>query len=75
MLLELKCYIQQNKLVTLASLVQHFKSTPDLIESMLNILLKKGCVVCLNPGKDCQSGGKTCVQCLLPTMQLYKWVV
>jgi len=75
MLLELKQYIQKNKLVTLARLVQHFKRSPDLIETMLNMLLKKGCIVCLNPSKDCQGGCKTCSQCLLPTMQLYQWVV
>lgn len=74
MLQELTCYIQSNKLVTFGRLVQHFKITPDSIDSMLNTLLKKGCIVCLNPDQSCQGGCSTCSQCLLPTMRLYRWV-
>lgn len=71
-LLEIKKYMMQVKVASLATLCAHFNCESDLLRSMLCHWIQKGC---LRQGMKKPGCGKTCSQCALPEVEIYEWVV
>lgn len=70
-LLEIKNYLTQVKMSSLATLSGYFKCEADLMRQMLEHWVRKGKVKKFN--REMMCGGK-CTQCGSCAMEIYEWV-
>lgn len=70
-LLELKQYLQVQKIASLAHLVAHFKVDPELLKDMLKRWENKGCVRIAPARTACKT---RCTQCQPSHAEWYEWV-
>ena len=70
-LLELKNYLQQVKIASLAKICAHFNCDSDLLRNMMGHWLRKGCIRQFTQSPGC---GKTCMKCVPPTVEIYEWI-
>ncbi len=68
---DLRNYLQQQRRVVLADLVNHFDMDPDAIRGMLNKWISKGKVRKISAENAC---GTTCCKCDPVQMEIYEWV-
>jgi putative ferrous iron transport protein C len=70
-LIEIKHYLMNVKLTSLASLSLYFNAEPDVLRQMLNHWVRKGCVrQCLKT----PACGVKCGKCSPATTEIYEWV-
>lgn len=70
-LVEIKKYMLQVKITSLANLCQHFKTDAETLRCMLQHWIRKGNV------KQCMKKpacGSKCFKCPTNTIELYEWV-
>lgn len=70
-LIDIKKYLMQVKIVSLASISVYFNVEPNLMRDMLNHWIRKGCV------KQClrtNSCGTKCVKCKPELTEIYEWL-
>jgi putative ferrous iron transport protein C len=70
-LLEIKQYLMQVKIASLASICAYFKGDADVLRHMLAHWVRKGCVRQCKKTANC---GVKCVQCSTPAIEIYEWV-
>ncbi len=71
-LLEIKNYLQQVKIASLAQLCAYFKCDSELLRNMLHHWLRKGCIRKFSKTSVC---GSACNKCHLPVTEIYEWVL
>lgn len=70
-LLEIKRYMIQVKMTTLASLCQLFKAEPETIRCMLQHFIRKGKIRRCQKKSAC---GSQCFKCPASEIEMYEWV-
>lgn len=70
LLSDIKQYLQQQKMLSLAELSQQFQTDAETMHNMLGVLIRKGQVRRCAKTPSC---GTTCNQCILATVQFYEW--
>lgn len=71
-LLEIKQYLMQVKIASLATIRSHFNCDSELLRQMLSHWIRKGCVrQCLKT----PSCGTKCQQCSPMVTEIYEWVL
>jgi putative ferrous iron transport protein C len=70
-LLEIKQYLIEVKISSLANLCTYFKCESDLLRCMMKHWMSKGKVRCFTKTANC---GKVCSTCDLASVELYEWV-
>lgn len=70
-LVELKKYLLQVKIASLASLCNYFNCDSELLRSMLAHWMRKGCIRQFNKTAAC---GGACVKCSTLNTEIYEWV-
>lgn len=70
-LLDIKRYLIQVKIASLASLCTYFNCEADLLRNMLAHWVKKGCVRQCKKTPNC---GVKCGQCSPMLTEIYEWV-
>jgi hypothetical protein len=68
---DLRNYLQQQRRVVLADLVNHFDMEPDAIRGMLNKWISKGKVKKISAENAC---GTTCCKCDPVQTEIYEWL-
>jgi hypothetical protein len=70
-LIELKRYLMQVRIASLASLSVYFNVKPDILRDKLTHWVNKGCLrKCLKT----QACGGSCFKCSPPTTEIYEWL-
>ncbi len=70
-LIDIKNYLKQVKIVTLATLCEHFKCDSDVLRNMMAHWMRKGCIRKFTKEPGC---GKTCMKCVPQTVEIYEWI-
>lgn len=70
-LTDLKRYLQQHTLLSLANLVDYFQVDPELLRHMLQRWERKGCIRKSLKTSACQT---KCAQCSPLVVEMYEWV-
>lgn len=70
-LLDIKNYLMQVKIASLAHLSAYFKCDSELLRNMLCHWTRKGCIRKMTKTPNC--GGK-CNKCNPVTIEIYEWV-
>jgi putative ferrous iron transport protein C len=70
-LLEIKKYLLEVKIASLAKIAAHFNCDAEVVRTMLTHWLRKGCIRKFTPEAGC---GKTCMKCVPQTVEIYEWV-
>ena len=70
-LLEIKKYLMQVKIASLANLSRYFNCDSELLRSMLCHWVRKGCVRKFAKTPSC---GSQCNQCETAMIEIYEWV-
>ena len=70
-LLEIKKYLMQVKIASIAKLSAHFGCDSEVLRSMMTHWLRKGCVRKFMQTPAC---GKTCMKCMPAVIEIYEWV-
>lgn len=71
-LLEIKRYLMEVKMASMATLSAHFHCDSDRLRDMMSHWLRKGCIRQFIQSSAC---GKTCGKCATPpTVEIYEWV-
>lgn len=76
MLIEIRDYLKQQKVCTLAELSRKFRTSPEAMRGMLSHWLRKGQLECEKPGcgLSCSpSKVKGCVSCDPAELEIYRW--
>lgn len=68
---EIKNYLMQVKIASLASLSAHFKCDADVLRCMMAHWMKKGCIRQFNKTPAC---GGACVKCPSQQVEIYEWL-
>ncbi len=68
---ELRCYLKQQKTVTLHDLVIHFNIDADVLRGMLGKWMSKGKVRQLPVNSAC---GTSCCKCDPTLTEFYEWI-
>ena len=68
---EIKTYLITHQRATLNDLVNHFRSSPEMMQDMLNHWVRKGKVRKESLMPDC---GKSCGHCNIPQIEVYEWI-
>jgi putative ferrous iron transport protein C len=71
-LITLKQYLKQQRLVSMLELTQHFNVDSDIIRSMLQLFIRKGNVQKKTKTNLC---GSKCAKCHPHMTELYEWVL
>lgn len=71
LLSNLKHYLAQQKAANLLALSQHLNSEPDVVRSMLSLLMRKG-RVCQSP--KIPGCGSKCGKCSPLLTEIYEWL-
>ena len=75
MLIDIRNYMKERKVCSLADLSMKFKTSPDAMRGMLSHWERKGYMVC-ETSQQCGSGGgcKTgCGSCDASELEVYRW--
>ncbi|EKD53755.1 MAG: hypothetical protein ACD_60C00157G0009 [uncultured bacterium] len=70
-LVEIKHYLMQVKMTSLASISAYFKCDAELMRQMMSHWLRKGCVRKLSKTPAC---GGSCMKCAPSLVEIYEWV-
>jgi putative ferrous iron transport protein C len=70
-LLEIKKYLMQVKLTSLAGACAYFNAEPTLLRQMLGHWIRKGCIRQCMKTAAC---GSSCVKCSPELTEIYEWV-
>jgi len=70
-LLEIKNYLMQVKIASLAKLCAHFNCESELLRNMMMHWTRKGCIRKFTQEPGC---GKTCMKCVPQTVEIYEWI-
>ena len=68
---ELRNYVQQRDRVTMADLVQHFKTDATALRGMLDRWIRKGNIRVIPLKSGC---GTSCCQCDPLLTEIYEWI-
>ncbi|HSW93385.1 MAG TPA: FeoC-like transcriptional regulator [Gammaproteobacteria bacterium] len=72
-LLDIKNYLMDVKIASMATLAAHFKCDSDVLRNMICHWMRKGCVRQFVRSSEC---AKTCGKCATPpVLEIYEWVV
>ncbi|HSW69000.1 MAG TPA: FeoC-like transcriptional regulator [Gammaproteobacteria bacterium] len=71
-LLEIKTYLKEVKIASIAKLSAHFNCDSDVLRNMMMHWVRKGCIRKFMKEAEC---GKTCMKCMPQTVEIYEWVV
>ena len=71
-LLEIKNYLKQVKIASIAKLSAHFNCDSDVLRNMMGHWMRKGCIRQFIQSSAC---GKTCGKCATPpVVEIYEWI-
>jgi hypothetical protein len=70
-LLEIKHYLMQVKMTSLANISAYFKCDAEVLRQMLSHWVRKGCVRQCKKTANC---GVKCQQCSPQVIEIYEWV-
>jgi putative ferrous iron transport protein C len=70
-LLEIKRYLMEVKISSLAKICEHFKCDAEVLRNMMMHWMRKGCIRKFTPEAGC---GKTCMKCVPQKVEIYEWV-
>ncbi|MBA2654610.1 MAG: FeoC-like transcriptional regulator [Gammaproteobacteria bacterium] len=71
MLIDLKQYVKNQRLVSLYELSSRFNLDPEIMRSMLDLLIRKGQIRPRNKTNNC---GSKCFKCNPLSTELYEWI-
>ncbi|WP_084224442.1 FeoC-like transcriptional regulator [Stenoxybacter acetivorans] len=70
-LAQLSHYLHQSRRASLQDMAAALNASPDAVEAMLQVLVRKGRVVALPQGSSC--GKSDCCACDSTALQIYEW--
>jgi len=70
-LLEIRAYLMNVKISSLAALAAYFDRDVEILRQMLRFWVQKGCVRCFTKTAAC---GGSCAKCPSAATEIYEWL-